>query len=69
MNAQTPLEKPLRLESAAEFLNVSVKTLRRLIEAGKLRAFKIGGRWFIRASDIQAYIEQEIQNSTRGLPC
>jgi excisionase family DNA binding protein len=67
MIAQPNIEKPMRLEAAAEFLSVSVKTLRRLIEAGKLQAFKIGGRWFIYGSHIQVYVQQQIaRNGARN---
>jgi excisionase family DNA binding protein len=69
MSPPTPLEKPLRLEDAAAFMSVSVKTIRRLIESGKLTAFKIGGQWFTRSCDIQTYIDQQIQKAKGRQPC
>ncbi len=35
--------RPLRLDVIAEWLGVAVKTVRRLIDRGKLRSVKIGG--------------------------
>ncbi len=63
MTAQSPLEKPLPLEDAAEFLGVSLKTATREKDCGMLQAFKIRGRWFTLMSFVQAYIEQQVQKS------
>jgi hypothetical protein len=62
-------EKPVRLQAAAEFLGVSLKTVTRLKDERKLQAFPIRGRWFTRMSYVQAYIDQQLQNSQRRLPC
>jgi excisionase family DNA binding protein len=69
MSEPITIEKPVRLQAAAEQLGVSVKTVRRLLSSGQLRAFKIGGQWFTRGSFIQAYIEQQIQKSGGKQPC
>jgi len=65
MSTQTlqDYEPPLNLEEGAKLLRVSLKTLRRFIEKKTLRAFKIGGRWFILGSEIQTYLQHQI---TRG---
>ncbi len=60
MNAVQTFEPPLRLESAASMLTVSVKTVRRLIKRGQLPSFFIGGRRHVLASEIQAYIQRQI---------
>jgi excisionase family DNA binding protein len=59
MNAETTLDKPFRLEVAAEKLAVSVKTVRRLIREQALSAYKTRGRWFLRDSDIKTYEEKQ----------
>ncbi len=59
MNAETTMDKPLRLEVAAEHLAVSVKTVRRLIRERALEAFKVRGRWFLRNSDLRTYEERQ----------
>lgn len=46
---------------AAEYLKVCDKTIRRMIKANKLTAFKIGSRaWRIKKTDIDAYIAKNI---------
>jgi excisionase family DNA binding protein len=59
MNTSLPIDKPLRLEQAAEQLAVSVKTVRRLIRDCSISAFKIRGRWFLRDSDLKTYEEKQ----------
>ena len=51
----------LKLEEVAERLKASVKTVRRRIAAGELRAFKEGGRVCVLASDLVEYIERRIR--------
>ena len=46
----------LSLQTAAERLGVSVKTVRRLIRDGELQAVKIRSRVVVRESDLAAYI-------------
>ena len=46
----------LTLTQTAEYLQLSVRTVRRLIAGNKLRASKISGNsWRIKKSDIEAY--------------
>lgn len=46
---------------AAEYLKVCDKTIRRMIKANKLTAFKIGSRaWRIKKSDIDLYIANNV---------
>ena len=57
----TPLlpeeDRPLRLNVVAEWLGVAVKTVRRLIDSGKLRSVKIGGLRMVLLRDFKAYLK------------
>jgi excisionase family DNA binding protein len=47
----------LTLAEAAELLQVSIRTLQRMIRNKKLPAFKVGGQWRIRESQLQQWVE------------
>ena len=49
----------LTLEEVAAILKTSVKTVRRRIASGKLKAFKEGGRVVVLEPDLEAYIERQ----------
>lgn len=51
--------RPIRLQEAANYFGVSQKTLMRSAHRGKLKIFKIGGRWFIMPSEIEAYLNRQ----------
>ncbi len=51
----------LTIEDVAEILRVSTSTVRKLIDAGDLKAFKVGGQWRIRRSDLDRYIEKQFK--------
>lgn len=51
----------LTLAQAAEYLQVSTKTIQRMIERGDLIASKVGNAWRLRKSDINDYLDR---NST-----
>ncbi len=53
----------LTLEEVAQLLKASVKTVRRRIASGKLRAFKEGGRVCVLHSEFEAYINQQLERS------
>ncbi len=55
MNKDT--EKLLTLEEVAEVLRVSTRSVNRYIEAGKLKASKIGV-WRIKQSDLDRFLEE-----------
>jgi excisionase family DNA binding protein len=55
----------LFLDEAAIEFRESEKTVRRWIEAGKVAAFKHGGRWAIFKSEIQDYFERKRTNQER----
>ena len=54
------VDKPYTLNEAAEMLNISPQTLRREIDRGKIAAYRFGGRYFIRKSDLLDYIKRSI---------
>lgn len=49
----------LTLEECAEELRASVKTIRRRINCGELRAFKEGGRVLVLESELEAFLERK----------
>jgi excisionase family DNA binding protein len=51
----------LTLPEVAEILRASVKTVRRRIATGDLRAFKEGGRVCVLLSDLEEYMQRKIQ--------
>lgn len=53
------------LEEVAEILRKSVKTVRRRVDTGKLKAFKEGGRIMVLEADLEAYLEQQIRSAGR----
>ena len=53
-------EKALTPEQVAERLTVSTETIRRLIDAGKLRAFKVGRQWRMFPDDVEAYLNRTV---------
>jgi excisionase family DNA binding protein len=48
----------LRIKTVAEWLGVSEKTVRRLIDHGKIVSVKIGGLRMILRRDFKAYLQQ-----------
>lgn len=49
----------MTVDDAAEWCDVSDKTIRRAIKAGKLEAHKVGSQWRIRPEILVAYYEGE----------
>ena len=56
MNAILDGDRLLLLPEVAEFLRSSVKTVRRLIDDGKLKSLKVRGRILVRRSDLMALV-------------
>lgn len=49
----------LTVSQVAKYLQISDKTVRRLIADGKLTASKVGGRsWRIKKTDIEKYLDK-----------
>ena len=53
------MEKSISQQAAAEALSVHPVTIRRLITAGKLKAFKVGRVWRIREVDLLEYTRRK----------
>jgi excisionase family DNA binding protein len=59
MNAspvQVERDRLLKIHEMAEEMQADEKTVYRRIQAGKLKAFKEGGRWMIWRSQLLAYL-------------
>jgi excisionase family DNA binding protein len=52
----TPLA--VSLDTAAEMTSLDLRTIRRQIDAGKLRSFKVGARRLIRVTDLEAFVAE-----------
>ena len=48
----------LTLAEAATVLQVSTRTLQRMIQSSELPAFKVGGQWRVRESQLRQWIEK-----------
>ena len=59
-------EEILEVKEVAKRLKVSTRTVIRLVERGDLVAFKIGDLWRFRRSDVDDYVQQQIQRRQRG---
>src|SRR6266516_2122385 len=66
---KSKLDNLLDISVVAELLHVSSRTVNRLINSGKgdLPAVKIGGRWKIRAEDVEKYLLKKNANSASNL--
>jgi excisionase family DNA binding protein len=54
----------LTLEAAAEILQVSKRTLIRMIQKKEVPAFKVGGQWRIRESQFRKWVENKENGSS-----
>ena len=55
------LEPLLTIDDVARVCKVSVKTVRRWIESGELRAAKLGAQWRIRPKDLELFIADRVR--------
>lgn len=49
-------EALLSIENVAERLQLSPKSIRRLIERGELKAYKLGRQWRVSQKDFQTFL-------------
>lgn len=49
----------LTIREVADYLKVTERTLYRLVQEGKLPAFKVGNSWRLRRADIDAWIGEQ----------
>ena len=47
----------LTLSEAAILLQISTRTLQRMIRNGQLPAFKVGGQWRVRETQLRQWVE------------
>ena len=59
------LEEILDVKEVAKVLKVSTRTVIRLAERQEIVAFKVGDLWRFRRSDVDDYIQQQIQRRQR----
>lgn len=55
------MDEYLTVSQVAELLQLSEKTVYRLVQRGKLPGFKAGGSWRFRRQDINAWATVQIQ--------
>lgn len=53
------MERLLTSDEVAEYLRVDVVTIRRLINRGELTAYRIGGEYRFKLSDIERYLQRQ----------
>jgi nitrogen PTS system EIIA component len=57
----------LTIEQVAEYLRVSTKTIRRLVQRGELPGFQVGNQWRFRRALIEAWMEgQTVEKALDG---
>lgn len=54
--AAEPLRPALDSTDVAEVLKCDTKTVERMARSGRLKAFKLGGRWRYRREDVEAFM-------------
>ncbi len=54
----------LTTEEVLDYLNVNLRTVYRLIKAGKIPAVRVGRQWRFRKSDIDAWLESQQTGAT-----
>lgn len=56
----------MTLDEVAQYLKAGKRTVYRLAAEGKLPAFKLGGTWRFRRSDLDAWIAANLANKDLG---
>ena len=56
----------LTLSEAAQLLQVSIRTLHRMIRSGDLPALKVGGQWRVREIQLEQWVQHR-ENSVLGM--
>jgi excisionase family DNA binding protein len=59
-------ESFLTTEEVLEYLQVNLRTVYRLIKAGKIPAVRVGRQWRFRKRDIDAWLESQRPRGSRG---
>lgn len=58
----------LTTEEVLEYLQVNLRTVYRLIKAGKIPAVRVGRQWRFRRADIDAWLESQRPRAARSVP-
>jgi excisionase family DNA binding protein len=61
-------ESFLTTEEVLEYLQVNLRTVYRLIKAGKIPAIRVGRQWRFRKRDIDAWLESQRPRGGRAAP-
>ncbi len=61
------VDQILTLKEVAAYLKLAEKTAYRLASEGKLPGFKVGGSWRFKREDLEAWIEEQKDNSNRDV--
>jgi excisionase family DNA binding protein len=54
----------LTLPEAAQLLHVSIRTVHRMIHKNDLPAFKVGGQWRLRESQLVQWIQRRVESAS-----
>ena len=66
MNENLDNIRLLTLNEAAELLQVSTRTLQRMIHSGEMPALKVGGQWRVREAQLRQWVEKR-EGSARAM--
>ena len=66
MNESLDNIRLLTLNEAAELLQVSTRTLQRMIHSGEMPALKVGGQWRVREAQLRQWVENR-EGSARAM--
>jgi excisionase family DNA binding protein len=58
-------EQVMTIQDVAEHLKVGTKTIYSLVQRGRLPGFKVGGQWRFRRSDIEQWVEEQMNRGVR----
>ncbi len=62
-SAAQPFEPLLDSRDAAELLHIHHKTLERKAREGEIPGYKIAGRWYFRASELDGWLRSQLQSA------
>jgi excisionase family DNA binding protein len=57
------MERALTVRQVADYLNVDIKVIYRLVNGGALPGFKVAGTWRFKRDDIDSWIEAQKQRA------
>lgn len=56
----------LRIKDVAKLLNVTPNTAYLMAQSGSIPAFKVGGSWRVKPSDLDAWIDEKASNASKS---